>query len=456
MNARGFWGIRRAVADRQQSLALRLSTRRRAGLTRRPSPGGLVSALDPVLRKRGGTWLGWPGGDIGRGRDPRAARRSLSGRAGASSARARSRATTTASRIAPCGPSSIRSRRARASTSAIGRPTSASTCASPTRPSRSSTPPNLSGSTTTSSCSCPSSCAARRAPGGWASSFTFPSPATTSTACCPGRASCCAACSPATWWASRSRATCATSWSAPSGFSARGSIASTGSSSTAATAPGSAASRSGSTAEDFESKAKAPPPLRGGRRERILFGADRLDYTKGIPERIRAVERLLDRAPRVPREGGAAAGRGSEPLPGRRVPGLKREIDELVGRVNGRFATPSWSPIRYIYQVPLSHERLARFYRDADVALVTPAARRDEPGRQGVRRLPGGRPRRAGALESRGSGRDHGGGVARQPPRRGGDRRRDSSRPVHGREPSAPSACPPCAPGSARTTSMPG
>ncbi len=50
---------------------------------------------------------------------------------------------------------------------------------------------------------------------------------------------------------------------------------------------------------------------------------------------------------------------------------LKRELDEMVGRINGRFATASWSPIRYLYRT-VSPERLAAQYRDADVALVTP------------------------------------------------------------------------------------
>jgi trehalose 6-phosphate synthase/phosphatase len=50
---------------------------------------------------------------------------------------------------------------------------------------------------------------------------------------------------------------------------------------------------------------------------------------------------------------------------------LKCEIDELVGRVNGRFATASWSPIQYLYR-SIGHDRLAEMYRDADVALVTP------------------------------------------------------------------------------------
>ncbi len=37
------------------------------GLERRPSPGGLVSGLEPVLRKRGGTWIGWPGIEVREG-----------------------------------------------------------------------------------------------------------------------------------------------------------------------------------------------------------------------------------------------------------------------------------------------------------------------------------------------------------------------------------------------------
>jgi trehalose 6-phosphate synthase/phosphatase len=50
---------------------------------------------------------------------------------------------------------------------------------------------------------------------------------------------------------------------------------------------------------------------------------------------------------------------------------LKREIDELVGYINGRFGTALWTPIRYLYR-SLPQDRLAGLYRDADVALVTP------------------------------------------------------------------------------------
>ena len=120
----------------------------------------------------------------------------------------------------------------------------------------------------------------------------------------------------------------------------------------------------------YESKALAAAPA-PERKERVILGVDRLDYTKGIPERIRAFERLLERYPEhrekvvllqlaVPSRFQVAEYRQ-----------LKREIDELVGRVNGRFATATWSPIRYLYR-SVSPERLAGWYRDAEVALVTP------------------------------------------------------------------------------------
>jgi len=50
---------------------------------------------------------------------------------------------------------------------------------------------------------------------------------------------------------------------------------------------------------------------------------------------------------------------------------LKEELDQLVGCINGRFTTYTWSPIRYIYGC-VSQDELAGFYRDAAVALVTP------------------------------------------------------------------------------------
>jgi trehalose 6-phosphate synthase/phosphatase len=123
----------------------------------------------------------------------------------------------------------------------------------------------------------------------------------------------------------------------------------------------------------YDQRARAAPhPVDADpARPRVVLGVDRLDYTKGIPERIRAFERLLEAHP-VHRERvillQLAVPSRSEVPEYRR---LKREIDELVGRVNGRFGTPQWAPIHYLHR-GTSPEQLVALYRDAHVGLVTP------------------------------------------------------------------------------------
>jgi len=114
---------------------------------------------------------------------------------------------------------------------------------------------------------------------------------------------------------------------------------------------------------------QAPAPVPGEIAE--IVGVDRLDYTKGILERLQAVERLLERHPEY---------RGRVVYTQLMVPSrlrvdeyqaIKREIDETVGRVNGRFSDRGWAPVRYLVH-PLGPEDLAALYRSAAVALVTP------------------------------------------------------------------------------------
>ncbi|MDX1388335.1 MAG: trehalose-6-phosphate synthase [Acidobacteriota bacterium] len=107
----------------------------------------------------------------------------------------------------------------------------------------------------------------------------------------------------------------------------------------------------------------------GGRK--ILFSADRLDYTKGIKERFLAVEKLLENHP----ERAGTFILLQIVVPSRHqveeYRALKREIDEEVGRINGKFGTEGWAPITYRYRA-LDRDELVAHYRAASVALVTP------------------------------------------------------------------------------------
>jgi alpha,alpha-trehalose-phosphate synthase [UDP-forming] len=105
--------------------------------------------------------------------------------------------------------------------------------------------------------------------------------------------------------------------------------------------------------------------------EVVMLGVDRLDYTKGILERLRGFERLLERRP----EWRGRVAFVQVTVPSRdRVPDyreMKREIDEAVGRIAGRFTSEGRMPIHYLY-TGLSREQLAAYYVAADVGVVTP------------------------------------------------------------------------------------
>src|SRR5881296_56746 len=104
---------------------------------------------------------------------------------------------------------------------------------------------------------------------------------------------------------------------------------------------------------------------------KLLFSVSRLDYTKGIPQQLEAFGRFLEAHPEwrrnvtyllavVPsRERVAEYAR------------LKREIDERVGRINSRYGTIAWTPIRYLYR-QLDFDELVALYRASDVALIAP------------------------------------------------------------------------------------
>ena len=103
---------------------------------------------------------------------------------------------------------------------------------------------------------------------------------------------------------------------------------------------------------------------------KLLLGIDRLDYTKGIPRRLLAVERLLEKTPSL---------RGKLRLIQVAVPSrtkveayedFRHQVDELVGRINGLYGTIRSVPIHYLYQ-SFNEKQLTAMYRAADVMLVT-------------------------------------------------------------------------------------
>ena len=104
---------------------------------------------------------------------------------------------------------------------------------------------------------------------------------------------------------------------------------------------------------------------------RLILGVDRLDYTKGIPERLEAFQNVLTRYPGLLQEIGLiqVVVPSREEIP--RYQKLKNQVEGLVRAINQQFGTPSWVPIRYQYG-HLSREQLVAHYRAADIALVTP------------------------------------------------------------------------------------
>ena len=104
---------------------------------------------------------------------------------------------------------------------------------------------------------------------------------------------------------------------------------------------------------------------------RLILGVDRLDYSKGVPERLEAYERMLERFPEWRRRVSVL----QISVPSRtEIPDyarLRQRVEGLVGRINGAFGDADWVPVRYVYR-SYDHHVLAQLYRLADVALVTP------------------------------------------------------------------------------------
>jgi trehalose 6-phosphate synthase/phosphatase len=126
--------------------------------------------------------------------------------------------------------------------------------------------------------------------------------------------------------------------------------------------------------------------------QKVILGVDRLDPSKGLPEKLLAYEELLETHPELHGKVSLIQIAAPSRTGVIEYQALQREIDELAGRINGTYGTLTWVPLQYINQ-HVSQRRLTALYRLADVMLVTPvrdgmnlvcleyiAARGDDPG----------------------------------------------------------------------------
>jgi glucosylglycerol-phosphate synthase len=110
---------------------------------------------------------------------------------------------------------------------------------------------------------------------------------------------------------------------------------------------------------------------RAGARTTLILSAERLDYVKGVLERLECFERFLDRHPE--RHGEVSFIQIAVPTRTgmEEFQEMRRLTDEAVGRINGRFRTIEWEPVLHFYG-SFDREELIAFYAAADILWVTP------------------------------------------------------------------------------------
>ncbi|MDI3509827.1 MAG: trehalose 6-phosphate synthase [Betaproteobacteria bacterium] len=106
-------------------------------------------------------------------------------------------------------------------------------------------------------------------------------------------------------------------------------------------------------------------------RRRLLLGVERMDYSKGLPQRLKAFRQLLQSYP----ENHGSATLIQIAAPSREsvdaYASLRQELESLSGQINSNFGELDWMPVRYIHR-NVARKRLPGLYRAASVALVTP------------------------------------------------------------------------------------
>ncbi len=120
--------------------------------------------------------------------------------------------------------------------------------------------------------------------------------------------------------------------------------------------------------ESLEEGRELTEPFAG---RQLIVGVDRLDYTKGLPERFQAFERLLEEHPELHGQiqllQVAAPSREGVP----EYQEMRQQIEGLCGRINGRFSAVDWMPLHYVYRT-VERPKLLSVFRRSQVGLITP------------------------------------------------------------------------------------
>ena len=106
-------------------------------------------------------------------------------------------------------------------------------------------------------------------------------------------------------------------------------------------------------------------------RRMLAIGVDRLDYSKGLPERFQSFGRYLERHPE---QKGSLTYLQIAPVSRGEVneyQHLRNQLEQIAGHINGRHAEPDWTPLRYVNR-NIPHAMLTGYYRMARIGLVTP------------------------------------------------------------------------------------
>lgn len=104
---------------------------------------------------------------------------------------------------------------------------------------------------------------------------------------------------------------------------------------------------------------------------KLIFSIDRLDYTKGLTNRVLAIETLIKKYPQDAKKFNYVMIVTPSRSSVSEYREMRKELEMSVGRVNGMYADLSWQPITYMYR-KVTDKQLMRYYRSADVGLITP------------------------------------------------------------------------------------